>query len=357
MKAMHPLCIPLLQLICLSAPLQAATFTWSGGVPSSPSANFSEPANWSGNLMPAAGKSTRLVFGAVSGSSRVNPNQNLGSNFILNEFSITAAAPAFQFNGQSLLLAATGEGALPSIVSDSPQSQYFNLPLGFNTVTQMRGTGTGELRFAAPWQNSGRVEILHRNVRLDADSSSYEGTITLGTAATPVAPGAGSTLRLGHERALGTGRFDVFPYHTIHNAAGVPLTFGNTVYFERYQNGTSGPVTFSGAQAMTFSGHTVVSDGNALHVSNPQLRLTGSYLFGAGVAKSGTGDLVLAGKAALPGTPTTLTVLDGRVILASWDAVNERQAIFLNGYTELATNAVGGSFTVLGLCAARQAAE
>lgn len=347
MKAMHPLCIPLLQLICLSAPLQAATFTWSGGVPSSPSANFSEPANWSGSAVPPAGeKSTRLVFGAVSGSGRVQPNHNLGNNFILNELAFTAAAPSFQLNGQSLIFVDDGTGVLPGLVSDSAQTQTFNLPLSFNTRTRLRGSGAGELRFPAPWQNNGRVEILHPSVSLLADNAGYSGTLTLGTAATPVA--TGSTLRLGHARALGTGQFEAFPNHTIHNAAAGPLTFGNAAIFNAYANGSTGPITFTGAQPMTFAGSAIVSTGNSLYVAAPSVSLTGTYNVGASVAKSGPGDLILGGTALLPATGTTLTVLDGRVMLAGSAALNERQAIYLNGLTELTTDAAVADAARLG---------
>jgi len=89
-----------LVFLSLLPPLgRAATFTWSGGIPLSLNDNWSTPNNWATAVVPLSGFDTDLFFGAVSGSGRLNANQNVGNPFALQSLTFTNAAAGYSLFG------------------------------------------------------------------------------------------------------------------------------------------------------------------------------------------------------------------------------------------------------------------
>src|SRR4051794_38476345 len=102
----------------LAAQPLAGQSTWTGGGTDS---FWNTPANWSGGT-PASGSATAVTF---AGSTRLTPNQNIASPFILNSLTFDPTAGAFVLGGSGLSFALNGS-TLPTLTQSSASNVSIN---------------------------------------------------------------------------------------------------------------------------------------------------------------------------------------------------------------------------------------
>ncbi len=98
-------------------------FTWDGGATSGGTANnFNNALNWSTDIAPTSGATTKIAF---AGTTRLSPDLNV--DFTLNSLKFDNTAGSFTLNanaGREF----TFDGIVPSIIQDSANNQLINAP-------------------------------------------------------------------------------------------------------------------------------------------------------------------------------------------------------------------------------------
>lgn len=329
--------------ILSAGPAHSAEHTWTGGVPSSTGPEFSLPQNWNAAGVPVAEKNTDLLFGPVSGSGRVNPQQNLAAPLMVNQITFAAGAPAYTLTGQSFDPAQDSEGNPARVVQNSAVTQTVLTPLSLRLLPlQLTGSGTGPLVIGGAITGQGFVQVRHPGTVLSGANTHARGTEIGIEAATAAEIARAGTVTLGHAQALGGGTSKIFPQWRLAGASTVQ-TVSSRLHFLPYSNvAAAGLTTFflgtpggSGELHFTATGH--VASGRTLHVDNARTTFSGGLHMDGSLHKSGPGALRLAGPTTFASgvTGPVLSVNQGTLEVTQAGALPGSLSVHLTGSAKL----------------------
>lgn len=319
-------------------PVFSAEHTWTGGVPFSTGPEFSLPQNWNAAGVPLSEKNTDLLFGTVSGSGRVNPQQNLAAPLMLNQITFAEGAPSFTLAGQSLNPVQDSDANPARVVQNSGVTQTVQTPLNLSLQPlQLTGGGTGPLVISGAISGPGLVQARYPQTVLNGANTQERGTEIGIEAATVAEAGQAGTVTLGHAQALGGGTSKVFPNWRLTGASAVQAVSSQLHFLPYTSAATAGLATTflgtaGGSGELDFTAPAVVSADRTLHVDNARTTFSGGLHMGGSWQKSGPGTLRLAGATTLPaGSSPVLTVAEGTLEITHASALQPALSVHLGG--------------------------
>ncbi len=280
-----------------SITLSAAPVTsvWNNTTPGTP-LPWSNGSHWSGATVPLPGRGTALQFftGQTLAGGAIQPNQDLGSGFVLNSLTLagtSSAATSVAISGGSLHFLNNGV-ANPSVQmtagNGSGLSYDLATPVTLGSATTFNASGSATFRFsgaidgAGDFIKSGSGKVILRG------ANSWTGDTLIGAGTLQVGEdGPGGVLGSGEVTNNGTLRFERTGTLTVPNPIGgsgglyidCPINAG-TIVLSGINSFDGGVTVNSGALRITNS-HALGDGTKTIVLSNgtagaPQLRLDGS---------------------------------------------------------------------------------
>lgn len=289
-----PNCLPrftaLLALACLSAPLRAATFTWST---TAADGSMNTGSNWSGGVAPATSGDS-LVFSSSTTTAIINDYSSLsltgltlGTGFTLSGNAITIGGSISGASGGATINTNLIFSANTSFGQPNADSMTVNGVI--SGAFRLTKTGAGMLTLSGANTFSGNVQINNGTVRLS-------GSGTLGSSSNTITFFSAGKLDLyGTHQIIGglSGPGTIFN-NLIASAATLTIGHGNatgSTFSGSIADNTSGTGTVAvvktGTGTMTLSGANTYSGGTTI--------ASGTLELGAANALLSTGTLTLGG--------------------------------------------------------------
>jgi autotransporter-associated beta strand protein len=255
--------VGLAQVIYTTAPV--TILTWIGPT----SGSWNNSGNWSPTAIPASSPNTQLTFGATPNAAMTNDISSL----ILNSMTFTSAAPTYTLGGNSLNFQTNSNGALPQIVTNSPN------PVTINTVITLTNnltvSGSGNLTLNSLVAGTGSLTMNGTGTLVLGTGNTFAGGLNVNS----------GTVQAGGDAALGSGNVSGMALGTL----SLTGTFSTSKSFSM-GNGT---IATASGQTVTFNGGVIsaaVFDGTGTFASNGAQIINSAGMASVGVTSTNAAD-------------------------------------------------------------------
>jgi autotransporter-associated beta strand protein len=211
-------------------PVVVSSWTWGGNG----SGGWNVSGNWNPAVRPVSSSSAQITFGATANPAMTN---DIPGTQTVNALTFTAAAPAYTLGGNGLNFQTGSGGAAPQVVSSSPNSVTFNVPL--TLTNNLAVSGSGNVTLAGPVGGTGGLTMNGTGTLSLTGMSTYSG----GTAV------QSGTVAVASDAALGTGNVTGGTLGT--------LTFTASTTTGKSFGMGGGTITVAAGQTATFIGGAV----------------------------------------------------------------------------------------------------
>jgi len=320
-----------LMVLLRGLPVSAGT-TWDGG---GANTNINTAANWDDNVNPPFDGTQSVTFGTGGSTATINTNVSfLGLNFNRDSnFTVAAGAGILTIGAGGVTAAIPGTTSRTYTISEG-----IILDADQTWTSTNNGSGTTTLAVSGAVSGAGRnLTVTGTGVtNISGVIGTGSGTLTKAGAGILTLTGANTysggttlldgTLRVGNNSALGTGELQIAG-GTLSSSSGTARTIANDTVIGAditlgQASGGTGALTLSGAMDLGSSMRQIT-------IANTTDTISGVISGAGGIAKAGTGALILSGANTYSGG----TVLSTGTLLAGDDAAFGTGTLTLAGGT------------------------